>query len=85
MSWEKFEDDCDGCRPAILDMTTKQPLPPHSPEMQAINKVWDNDTTPEQRQAYHQVCCLNSREPEDLKLSQEIVVKIQQVLESLSN
>ena len=80
MPWDQFSDECEGCRPAILNMETKKPLPLDSPEMQAINEIWDYDTTREQREAYHNFCCLNSRDPHDVELAQQIVSKIEKIL-----
>ncbi len=79
MSREEFQDNCAGCRPALLDLETKKPLPPDSPEMQAINAVWET-TTIEERQAYHHICCQNSRAPEDLRTVEPLIAKIQNAL-----
>lgn len=65
MSWTKFDDECEGCRPAIIDGFTGKPMPMDSAPMVAINVVW-SETTIEERQAFHRVCCLNSRDPDDL-------------------
>jgi hypothetical protein len=74
MPWDAFSDDCPGCRPAILDVRTKRPLPDDHPIMQAMLEVWKG-TTLEQRRAYHAVMCDNSRKPEHLNTVQEIIGK----------
>ena len=68
MSREQHDDNCPGCRPVLLDLTTKQPLPDDSPEMVACNEVWDGTNLIE-RQAWHRVTCQNSRLPGDLRLA----------------
>lgn len=60
MSRIMFDDNCPGCRPAMLNPQTGEILKPDSPEMQVINDVWAH-TTFRERLAFHRVCCLNSR------------------------
>jgi hypothetical protein len=79
MSLKYFEDDCPGCRPALLDMETKKPMPEDSPQMQAVLAVWDT-TTPEERQAFHRFTCQNSRTPEDLKVINNLSARISAAL-----
>ena len=75
MSRTKFEDDCKGCRPAVLDMKTGQRLPDDHELMKAIDVVWAK-TTREERKAFHSVCCLNSRDARDMKLCTGIIDRI---------
>jgi hypothetical protein len=79
----EFCDTCPGCRPAILDMKKGTPFPEDHPVTQAVNKVWDNETTYEQRKAYIAVTWKNSQKPDDLRLSKEVLDKIQTALESV--
>lgn len=74
----EFCDNCPGCRPAILDMRTRRPLGPDTPEMKAVNEVWDKDTTYAQRRAYIEVTLHNSRQPGELRLAEQVMAKIQQ-------
>ena len=62
MSWKNFEDNCPGCQPVILDRKTMKPFPHDSPVMQAVMRVWQ-ETTLQERQAFHDFMCNNSREP----------------------
>jgi hypothetical protein len=71
MSWEKFDDDCEGCRPVILDIDTRRPLPDDHPAMQKIRAIWAT-TSFQQREAFHNVMCLNSRDPLELTLVKQI-------------
>jgi hypothetical protein len=82
MSIAQFNDDCPGCRPAVLDPTTGHVLPPEHPVMVTVNSVWAT-TTLEERRAFHNVCCLNSRTPEDLKLVAGLNGRIQAALNAL--
>ncbi len=79
----KFCDDCPGCRPAMLDMKTRRPLSPDTPEMKAVNEVWDKDTTYAQRRAYIEVTLHNSRQPGELRLAEQVIAKIQQALKGI--
>lgn len=65
VSLERYSDDCRGCRPAMLDVKTGRALPDTDPILQAILGVWDASSR-KTREAYHRVCCQNSRAPEDL-------------------
>lgn len=82
MSHDKFSDDCPGCRPALFDMKTQQPLPPDSPIMQAVSAIWAQ-TTKQEREAFHRVTCLNSRMPSDMRLVKGIVDQIRAATEQL--
>ena len=67
MSRERFDDECPGCQPTMVDVKTGRPLPDDSVEMTIVNQLWSK-TTREQRLAWHRFTCQNSRAPEDLKL-----------------
>lgn len=81
MSREQFDEKCEGCRPALLDLKTNKPLPPDSPVMVIVNRVWDR-TTPSEREAYHRVCCQNSRDPRDVTLATDVAKRIERALSS---
>jgi hypothetical protein len=79
MSRETFNDNCPGCKPVILDPTTLKPFPYLSREMVAVRKAWET-TTLEERAAFHDFTCLNSRDPNVLKLVEAINHKIEKAL-----
>jgi hypothetical protein len=81
MSWEAQDDNCPGCRPALIGPDGKV-LPPDSPVMQAIFKMWET-TTREERQAFHRVCCQNSRAPQDMGICQGLMKRIQAAMETV--
>lgn len=72
MSREKFDDNCPGCRPVILDPETGKVLPPDDPAMQQMLAIWARSSFA-QREAFHRVMCLNSRDEIDLTLVKELV------------
>ena len=76
MSIQQFDDNCPGCRPAILDVKTGKVLPDDDPIMAKILAIWANTTLGE-REAFHRVMCLNSREPLDLFLVRGLTDKLQ--------
>lgn len=53
---------CKDCEPVILDVTTRKPLPEDHPEMQTVLEVWKK-TTPEEREAMHEVTCNHRQDP----------------------
>lgn len=76
MSISKHDDDCPGCKPALIDVKTGQVMAPDSEPMVKINEVWAK-TTKQEREAFHQVTCLNSRTQSDLRLMKGIVEAFQ--------
>ena len=72
MSKEQYSDHCEGCRPAIMDIDTHERLPDDSPTMLRVFKVWDTETTYEQRVVWHRVMCLNSRTTHDLRIAKQL-------------
>jgi hypothetical protein len=65
-------DDSRGCRPAFIDLQTGQVLPDDHPTMLKIMAIWET-TSRAQREAYHRVMCLNSRDPIDLVVVEGII------------
>lgn len=76
MSIEKFDDNCPGCRPAFLDLKTGEVLPESHPVMQRILAIWAQSSY-EEREAFHHVMCLNSRDPRDLQLVKQLTDQFQ--------
>jgi hypothetical protein len=76
MSIEQFDDNCPGCRPAILDMQTRKVLPDNHPLMEKMLGVWATTTLGE-RQAYHRVMCQNSRDAVDLFIVRTVVARFE--------
>ena len=82
MSVDKFDDNCPCCKPALINMKTGLALPPESPIMQVVNRVWAESTLAD-REAFHNVCCLNSRTPADLTLALALNQRMKTALEKL--
>lgn len=76
MSRQIFDDECPGCRPVIIDPATRKVLADESPIVQSMNKIWSESSRSE-REAFHRVTCLNSRNPEDLTVMQSLVKRIE--------
>ena len=77
MAIDEYDDDCPGCRPAIVDVETGKVMSPDDPVMRRMMEIWANTTLP-QRRAYHRVMCLNSRDPLDLVVVQGIIGQLQE-------
>jgi hypothetical protein len=76
MSLSRFDDECPGCRPAMVDVKTKRLFADDSVEMQIVNRLW-SATTQEERQAWHRVTCQNSRAILDLSLAKGFADRIE--------
>lgn len=77
VSKEQFQDECPGCLPVIIDPTTGQVMPADSPPMLSVMRVW-RGTQRFEREAFHRVCCLNSRHPTDMGIMQSIIGRMKQ-------
>lgn len=75
-----FCDHCPGCRPAVLDVATGEPIPDTDPRMVEINRYWDKETSFEQRKGFIEVTLHNSRKPSDLAMFEQIARKIQKAM-----
>lgn len=83
MSWQEFDDQCEGCKPVVLDPMTMRPYAPEHPFMLAAARAW-TETTYQERQAFHNVTCLNSRDSLDLAFVREIKRKIKLYVEEIT-
>lgn len=81
MSIDRFEDECPGCRPCLIDVKTGQPMGEDEPAMRAAMRVW-RGTQRFEREAFHRVCCLNSRNAMDMLVMQSILARIKAQLEA---
>jgi hypothetical protein len=79
MSREKHDDNCRGCMPAVLDPKTGKVLPDTHWIMKAIYSVW-NQTTLEEREAFHHVTIDNSRDPKEMELFTTLGTKFQEAM-----
>lgn len=67
MARHKFDDNCQDCRPVLINPATGTVMADDSPEMQRINRIWNRQSLAT-KEAYHRCTCLNSRAPADLFL-----------------
>lgn len=74
-----FDDDCAGCRPAMLDVKTGKPLPDDDPNMVIVNRLW-RETTLAERQAWHRFTCLNSRAQVDVITAAVFAQRVEKAL-----
>lgn len=83
MSITRFDDECSGCRPALLDARTGHPLPDDSVEMTVILQLW-REASLEERRAWHRFSCQNSREPRDLQFAKVFSDRVGLALSSIA-
>ncbi len=81
---KEYDDNCEGCQPAIMDPRTGRRLPSDSPEMIMVRAFWKNVPLV-QKQACHRVWCFNSRDPRDLAVMSEVAEGIGDALQRASN
>lgn len=79
MSWKKFDENCKGCRPAIKDLHTGEVYPDEHPVMQKILAAWALFPR-EVHEAFHRCCCLNSRDPKDMRIMMQIADMVKKAL-----
>jgi hypothetical protein len=71
MPSDHFDDDCAGCRPVLVDVRTAKAFPDNSIEMTTVNRLWQ-ETTLEERQAWHRFTCQNSRAIGDVQVAKQL-------------
>lgn len=82
---DKFSDDCDGCKPAMWNVTTGKAFPDDSLEMQIVFRVWREATSLAEREAWHRFTCQNSTTVDDLRIVKAISDRIQAALLTEAN
>jgi hypothetical protein len=80
----QFCDHCPGCRPALVDPLTGKLLPDDSPITVAVNKIWDTNTTYDERKAFIEVTLHNSRNLDDLRLARAVMDKVGKAAKELA-
>jgi hypothetical protein len=84
MSLQEYDDNCPGCRPAIVDLKTKEVLSDDHPLMVKMLGIWAN-TSLRERRAYHRVMCLNSRDTTDLFLVHKVIDRLENDRKNFEN
>jgi hypothetical protein len=79
VSLAAHDDECPGCRPAILNVETRTLLPDDSPMMQIVLRVW-RALSLHEKQAWHRFTCQNSRTPFDMQLAETFGKHVQEAL-----
>jgi hypothetical protein len=81
MSRERFEENCEGCKPVIIDMQGHR-LPIDSPPVQALRKLFETQPLAVKR-AWHAITCRNSRKAKDLKRIEPFQRAMEETLKNL--
>ena len=81
MSHENYEEGCPGCKPALLDATTGRVLPEDHPIMKCVLRFWETTTT-EERTAFHDVTCQNSRKESDMLTVQSLMKRMKAAMDN---
>ena len=79
MSQKLYNDDCPGCRPALVDLQTGTVLADDHPAMVKAREAWKT-TSLACRIAFHNVTCNNSRRALDLRLAQQYIYKLHRLM-----
>ncbi len=81
MSRTSFDENCPGCKPAMVYARTNKVLPDDHPHMVVVLKLWDKQPR-DVKEAWHRVMCKNARTAEDLAKVAGFAELIQQTLGS---
>jgi len=81
MSASHFDDSDPGNLPAIIDPTTGVGLPRDHPMVLAAARAYRNLTSLDERRAWFQVTCLNSREPAAVRKFQHVAQLIEKAIQ----
>jgi hypothetical protein len=80
----EYNDNCDGCQPAIADPRTGQKLADDSSEMVAVRAFWKTVALNDKK-ACHRVWCFNSRTTADMEAVQRVGQGMEAAFRSLDN
>ena len=83
MSRERFDDECAGCRPVMIDVKTGRLFADDSVEMGIVNRLW-SETTLVDRLAWHRFTCQNSRSLVDIQRVKTFSDRLEKALSALS-
>ena len=81
MSFQTFDAECSGCKPALVDTQTGEVFPDDNPSMQIVLRLW-GATTLAERQAWHRVTCQSSKSPGDLLHARAFAERIEHALKA---
>lgn len=70
----EYDENCEGCQPAILDIETGEVMSNDNPIMITILETFKKMPL-ERRRAWHRVVMQNSKNENDLRIAQEIGVE----------
>ena len=81
MPCEKFDPDCDDCRPKLLDWDSGTPLPDDSLEARVLLKVWREAPSP-QKEGFWRCAAKGSRDPADAEHARALWTKVSEDTEA---
>jgi hypothetical protein len=81
MSWDAYDPNCRGCRPALTNLRTGRRVPDTEPPMPAILALFETLSDDEKR-AWHAFTCLNSRDPAVLAAVESFASRMQAICNS---
>lgn len=82
MSKEQFEEGCRGCQPVLIDVATNKAMADDAPPMKAVLGVWAT-LSREEKEAWHEFTCQNSRESQILVVVGRINARFQEALKGI--
>ena len=83
MGHKEKNNESDDCRPVIINIRNGEVFPDDSPEMVEIMLAWEKLTKAE-RDAWHRVCCQNSRNELDMVFANAFSQEIERLLDVVS-
>lgn len=68
----EYDDECEGCQPSLLDVSTGKPMKKDNPIMVALLKAWKEKTTLTERRATSRVWMGQSNNSLDIEIMQRV-------------
>lgn len=68
----EYDDNCEGCQPALMDMKTGKAMAKDHPVMIAVRKAWMEKTTLAERRATSKVWMGQSTNPKDIEIMERV-------------
>jgi len=79
----EYDDNCEGCQPAMMDIKTGKPMEQDHPVMVALMKAWREKTTLTERRATSRVWMGQSQNPIDFEIMHRVGGIIQKAIDEV--
>lgn len=78
-----YDENCPGCRPAMIDVKTGKRMASNHPVMLAVLSVYDNATL-EERRALHKLWVDSDQSEENMRIAGPVIQRIQNAVAAVN-